>query len=444
MFGGLNSGNTAVWDTNSGASVTAPASRYVFALQPALTVTIGNVGKTYGTDDSAALQSLASTPTGLEPGVAGAFQGDTAASVFSGTPAITSVGSAATAGVGTYPIIANLTVGDGYTITASGTLTVTPATLFYNAASVSRTYGSASPAFGGTVTGFANSDTQASATTGTLIFASTATTANGAGSYAITGSGLSAVNYVFAQNPANATALTITKATLTYTASAASRVFGAANPVFTGTVTGLVNGDTLASATTGMPVFSSTATSTSLAGSYDIDGSGLSAGNYTFVQAAGNATALTITVLPTAPPPIQLQSFTNSIQPPPPQDPASTPLGATQLNVIALPVVPPPAPPPPPPGPPPIESMLADLSDTPIPSDQITDLLAGSLDGSNSSPGGTSPTATQSAGSRSTGYWSIRRPSRQMAVSICPQPEALPPTTRRPALRPPATQMAVS
>ncbi len=54
VFGGLNSGNTGVWDTSSGTAVTAPASRYVVALQPTLIVTIGNVGKTYGTDDSAA------------------------------------------------------------------------------------------------------------------------------------------------------------------------------------------------------------------------------------------------------------------------------------------------------------------------------------------------------------------------------------------------------
>jgi len=46
------------------------------------------------------LKGLAGTPTGLEPGVAGAFLGDTAASVYSGTPSITSAGSAVGAGVG--------------------------------------------------------------------------------------------------------------------------------------------------------------------------------------------------------------------------------------------------------------------------------------------------------------------------------------------------------
>ena len=53
---------------------------------------------------------------------------------------------------------------------------------------------------------------------------------------------------------------------------------------------------TSASATTGTLVFTTAATSQSPAGVYAINGSGLSAdhGNYIFVQAASNATALTI------------------------------------------------------------------------------------------------------------------------------------------------------
>jgi hypothetical protein len=202
------------------------------------------------------------------------------------------------------------------------------------------------------------------------------------GSYAITASGLSAVNYVFVQSPANAIALSITPATLAYTAISASRLYGSVNPAFAGTVTGFVNGDTLASATAGKLVFSSPATSQSPAGSYAIVGSGLSAANYTFVQAPGNATALTVTGLANTP--ILLQSFTNSIEPPPPSDPANTPLGATQLSLIALPVVPPPPPPPLPPGPPPVLSLLTGLSDTAIASDQTTTEMAASLDGDNS------------------------------------------------------------
>jgi hypothetical protein len=56
---------------------------------------------------------------------------------------------------------------------------------------------------------------------------------------------------------ANSNALTIAPATLTYTADAASRIYGAANPVLGGTTTGFVGSDTLASATTGTPAFTS-------------------------------------------------------------------------------------------------------------------------------------------------------------------------------------------
>ena len=84
--------------------------------------------------------------------------------------------------------------------------------------------------------------------------------------------------------------LTINPATLTYTADTANRVYGAANPDFTGMVTGFMNGETLATATTGALGFFSLANNTSPAGSYLISGSGLSAnyGNYNFVQAAAN------------------------------------------------------------------------------------------------------------------------------------------------------------
>ncbi|MBZ5513230.1 MAG: hypothetical protein LAN70_18945 [Acidobacteriia bacterium] len=67
--------------------------------------------------------------------------------------------------------------------------------------------------------------------------------------------------------------LTIDPATLTYTANAASRSYGAGNPAFTGTVTGFVNGETLGTATTGALTFASAADATSNVGSYAILGS---------------------------------------------------------------------------------------------------------------------------------------------------------------------------
>src|SRR5215217_5320033 len=113
------------------------------------------------------------------------------------------------------------------------------------------------------------------------------------------GSGLTANNgnYSFVQAAGNATALSITPATLTYTADLVSQSYGTAIPSLSGTVSGFVLGQTQATATTGTLSFGTAATQSSNVGSYAINGSGLTAnnGNYSFVQAAGNATALSIT-----------------------------------------------------------------------------------------------------------------------------------------------------
>jgi hypothetical protein len=61
--------------------------------------------------------------------------------------------------------------------------------LAFAADNASKTYGDVNPTFTGTVTGFVNSETQASATTGTLAFISAATTSSTPGTYAINGSG---------------------------------------------------------------------------------------------------------------------------------------------------------------------------------------------------------------------------------------------------------------
>jgi filamentous hemagglutinin family protein len=304
-FGGLNSGNTAIWNSVYPDAVSQGGNRYVFAFQPTLTLTSTDAAKTYGTDDSASLAS-AYTVAGFDPGIAGVYLADTAATALSGAPSITSAGSSAGASVdgGPYAItIAQGTLtspaGYAFTFVSSGELTVDPATLTYVATPANRAYGADNPVFSGDVTGFVNGDTLESATNGTLTFTSPATASSNVGSYAINGSGLTANNgnYVFVQAAGNATALTIGAATLTYVADPFARTYGSANPVFTGNVTGFVGDDTLASATTGTLTFTSPATSHSGVGSYAINGSGLTAnnGNYVFVQAAGNATALTIT-----------------------------------------------------------------------------------------------------------------------------------------------------
>jgi hypothetical protein len=94
--------------------------------------------------------------------------------------------------------------------------------------------------------------------------------------------------------------LVINAATLTYTANAASMTYGSAVPGLSGSVSGFVGTDNQGNATTGTLTFTPATTSTSGVGSYAINGTGLTAnnGNYTFVQATGNATALTINALP--------------------------------------------------------------------------------------------------------------------------------------------------
>ncbi|WP_188760696.1 beta strand repeat-containing protein, partial [Edaphobacter acidisoli] len=96
--------------------------------------------------------------------------------------------------------------------------------------------------------------------------------------------------------------LTVGQATLTVTAANASRAYGAANPAFTGTETGAINGDTF---TVGG---STTATTSSPAGTYAIvpTVTGANLSNYTVVYVNGTLTVgqATPTITWTAPAPI--------------------------------------------------------------------------------------------------------------------------------------------
>lgn len=90
----------------------------------------------------------------------------------------------------------------------------------------------------------------------------------------------------------------ITPATLQYVATPIERLFGQPIGAVGGTVSGFVGGDTLATATTGALSFATPAVTGSPVGTYAINGSGLASSNYRLVQAAANATALSIVRLP--------------------------------------------------------------------------------------------------------------------------------------------------
>ncbi|WP_420384298.1 MBG domain-containing protein [Novosphingobium sp.] len=275
-----------------------------------LTITPAALTVTYTANP--AQSTYGTTPSGLsgkysETGLVNGDTLDGSAGFATTASNLTSVGSYAITGSG-------LTASGNYTLSSvqaagnAAALTINPAplTVTYTANAATGTYGSAIPALSGTesAVGLVNNDTLASATLGTASFATSATSASNAGSYGVTGNGLSGNgNYtVTAQQAAgNAMALTINPAPLnvTYTANTATGTYGSAIPALSGTesAAGLVNNDTLASATLGTASFGTSATSASNAGSYGVTGSGLSGnGNYTVTaqQAAGNATALTI------------------------------------------------------------------------------------------------------------------------------------------------------
>jgi hypothetical protein len=123
-------------------------------------------------------------------------------------------------------------------------------------------------------------------------------TGENVGTYAILQSTLTVgPNYgvTFGSNP-----FAITPATLTYDSTPVTVAEGSPLPTFTGAVLGFKRSDTLASATTGTLLFTSSVPNSSAVGVFAIDGQGLAAnmGNYVFVQDSANATALLISPAP--------------------------------------------------------------------------------------------------------------------------------------------------
>jgi hypothetical protein len=147
FFNGLDSGNAAVWNTTFGEPVTAAGNRYIFAFRPTITVTSGDLTKSYG-QDVTSLVAADFTISGLQPGVAGAFLPDGAAAVYSGTPSVTSLGSPARASVAgsPYPITVapgSFAVSDNYALVldSAGRLTVDPLALTYSVADARSIFG---------------------------------------------------------------------------------------------------------------------------------------------------------------------------------------------------------------------------------------------------------------------------------------------------------------
>jgi hypothetical protein len=212
-----------------------------------LSVVADNQSRPYGTTNG----PLTATLLGLLPG-----DNITAACTTTAT---------ATSPAGTYSLVPVLQDPDGkltnYTVVVTnGILTVTPAPLTVAALPVTRSYGQPNPVLGVTFYGLVNGE-DPNVLGGTLSLSTPAQPTSPVGTYPIVPSGLSATNYTV--NYSNS-ALTITPALLLLTASDQSRAYGATNPVFTGTLTGLLNGDSITAS------YSTVATTNSPVGSYAI------------------------------------------------------------------------------------------------------------------------------------------------------------------------------
>ena len=288
---GSNVGSYAV----NGSGLTAANYDFVQDTSNATALTVNKATLTYTA--AAASRTYGDTNPTLSGTISGWKNADNQGNATAGT---LSWGTTAntTSNVGSYSINGGGLTAMNYDfaqdVTNATAMTVNKATLTYKATAASRTYGDTSQALSGTISGWKNADNQGNATTGTLSWGTTANSASNVGSYAITGSGLTAANYDFAQAGTNATALTVNKATLTYTANTASKTYGDANPPLNGSVTGFKGSDTLASATGGTLTWGTAANTTSNVGNYAVNGSGLTATNYDFVQNTSNATALTV------------------------------------------------------------------------------------------------------------------------------------------------------
>ncbi len=169
-------------------------------------------------------------------------------------------------------------------VTDRVSLVVMPAPLAVTANNANRLYGAANPVFTATYGGFVNGDT-AAVVAGQAAFSTTASASSAIGIYPIVPSvgSLSASNYTFATFVSGL--ITVAPAPLTVAASSASRSYGAANPAFTASISGFVNGDTL-SVVGGHPALTTSATGASAVGTYSIVPSAgtLSAQNYSFTN----------------------------------------------------------------------------------------------------------------------------------------------------------------
>ncbi len=259
---------------NNGLPQALPVTQtFTLTVSPApLTATVNAITRTYGSPNP----TLTYTTTGL-------VLGDTPGSVLNGALATTAT---TTTPIGAYAIVTGTLVAvPNYALTVvPGILTISPAPLTVTAVPLTRTYGSPNPPLTFTATGLVAGDMPATAISGALT--TTASISDPVGTYSITQGTLNAPNYAITYTPA---LLSVTRAPLVVTAVDQVMRIGGPVPTLTVSYAGFVLGDTAATALTGSPSCTTTATAGSPAGVYPITCTvgTLSSPNYAFAFVNG-------------------------------------------------------------------------------------------------------------------------------------------------------------
>ena len=267
----------AVANSSSARALTSPQASPAACIAPPtlfpLTVTVLNAKRVYG----AANPAFHYTVSGL--------QGRDTVTVSTWTRVT------ATSPAGSYPIGATVTGVNAakYQVAVSpGTLTILKAPLAITAANVAVTYGQTPPpptAYH--LSGFVNGDS-ASVVTGAPVLTTTVTATTPVGFYPIgvqVGS-LAAANYSFVTVSNSVGTVGVYKAPLTIRPDSFTIHVGDPLPAFTYTITGFVNSETQATATTGAAALTTAATSSAQPGRFYVIGNAgtLKAQNYYFMR----------------------------------------------------------------------------------------------------------------------------------------------------------------
>ena len=264
---------------------------YMAATPVTQTLNVQKAPLTVAADDISFTYKSASTLPRLTYHLTGLVHGDTDATAVTGQPVLTT-NATATSPAGTYPITTALgtLASVNYTLTPqNGVLTISGGavqTITFSALS-DVTYGASA------ITLSASSDSGLAVSytsSGPATILGSRLVVNGVGTVSVTATQAGDPNFA-AATPVTET-FRVKPAVLTITADNATRAYGAANPAFSYTATGFVNGDG-PPVLSGAPVFLPPAAS-SVPGQYalglDPSGGTLFASNYTFTFVPGTLT----------------------------------------------------------------------------------------------------------------------------------------------------------